>query len=72
MFGLTARMYAIVMNVVTPAMISVLTVVPFSRSLNVFSISLLNFSIIFSPFEFCRRKCRLIIWKHPKCYNIIK
>jgi hypothetical protein len=36
--GLTARMYAMVMNVVMPAMISVRTSVPCSLSLNSFSI----------------------------------
>ena len=36
--GFTARMYAIARNVVRPAMSSVLTVVPFSFSLNNFSI----------------------------------
>ncbi len=37
MLGFTASMYAIVMNVVTPAMTSVLTLVLFSLSLNSFS-----------------------------------
>jgi hypothetical protein len=37
MLGLTARMYAIVMKVVTPAIISVLTLAPFSLSLKSFS-----------------------------------
>ena len=36
-FGLSAIMYAIVMNVVSPAIISVLTVVLFSLSLKIFS-----------------------------------
>ena len=37
MAGLTARMYAMVMNVVRPAVTSVLTLVLFSFSLNIFS-----------------------------------
>ena len=35
--GLTARIYAIVINVVIPAITSVFTSVPFSRSLKTFS-----------------------------------
>ena len=42
MFGLTARMYAIVMNVVSPAIASVLTSVPRSFSLK-------NCSILIPP-----------------------
>ena len=37
MSGFTARMYAMVMNVIRPASISVWTFVPFSRSLKNFS-----------------------------------
>ena len=41
-FGFTARIYAMVINVVIPARISVFTVVWFSRSLNSFSNIMLN------------------------------
>ena len=41
-FGFTARIYAMVINVVIPARISVFTVVWFSRSLNTFSNIMLN------------------------------
>ncbi len=47
--GLSAIMYAIVINVVTPATISVLTVVPCSESLNIFSIKKLLFCFLESP-----------------------
>ena len=40
MFGLTARMYTIDRKVVTPAMTSVRTSVPFSLSLKYFSIKI--------------------------------
>lgn len=42
--GFTARMYAIVIKVVIPAMTSVLTVVLFAASLNVFSSIVLSLS----------------------------
>ena len=44
MDGLTARMYAIVIKVVTPAMTSVLTFVLFSFNLNSFSNIFFSFS----------------------------
>ena len=47
-FGLSAMMYAMVMKVVRPAMISVLTVVPFCFSLN-------SFSMIATPLINCIR-----------------
>ena len=52
MFGFTARMYAIVMNVVIPAITSVFTSVWFSLRWN----NLSRF-IIFPPFDF--KNCRL-------------
>ena len=50
MFGFTAKIYAIVINVVTPATTSVFTEVLFSLSLNNFSNIFLSYSFLYFSF----------------------
>ena len=70
MLGFTNIIYAMVINVVTPASISVLTVVLFSLSLKSFS-KIESFSVLFVDFIFTPNYVFIIAWIMISIYFLL-